>query len=125
MNASSFSRRTGDRRRYPCGTEYASILPTVSRHMLKCLTGAQRDRLTHHVHILTMNGDGYRLKQSSGRRRSQAPENTTELFQSIPLLPRHIGPSEPCRVRGASHAWLKTHELGKSVSDLYQVALAR
>ncbi|MBA3326401.1 MAG: ATP-binding protein [Rhodobacteraceae bacterium] len=36
------------------------------------LTGALLDRLTHHVHILTMNGDSYRLKQSSGRRRAAA-----------------------------------------------------
>ncbi len=28
------------------------------------LTGALLDRLTHHVSILTMNGDSYRLKQS-------------------------------------------------------------
>jgi DNA replication protein DnaC len=34
------------------------------------LTGALLDRLTHHVHILTMNGDSYRLKQSAGRRRA-------------------------------------------------------
>jgi len=33
------------------------------------LTGALLDRLTHHVSILTMNGDSYRLKQSVGRRR--------------------------------------------------------
>ena len=33
------------------------------------LTGALLDRLTHHVHILEMNGDGYRLKQSKTRRR--------------------------------------------------------
>jgi len=32
------------------------------------LTGALLDRLTHHVHILTMNGDSYRLKQSAGQR---------------------------------------------------------
>ena len=30
------------------------------------------DRLTHHVSILTMNGDSYRLKQSADRRRSAA-----------------------------------------------------
>ena len=29
------------------------------------LTGALLDRLTHHVHILEMNGDSYRLRQSS------------------------------------------------------------
>ena len=28
------------------------------------LTGAILDRLTHHVHILEMNGESYRLRQS-------------------------------------------------------------
>ena len=36
------------------------------------LTGALLDRLTHHVSILTMNGDSYRLKQSTARRRNAA-----------------------------------------------------
>ena len=34
------------------------------------LTGALLDRLTHHVHILEMNGESYRLNQS---RRRQTP----------------------------------------------------
>ena len=46
------------------------------------LTGALLDRLTHHVHILTMNGDSYRLKQSSSHRRSPAPEKRAEQNQA-------------------------------------------
>ena len=43
------------------------------------LTGALLDRLTHHVSILMMNGDSYRLKQSAGRRRvlARAEQNQT------------------------------------------------
>ena len=35
------------------------------------LTGALLDRLAHHVHILEMNGESYRLKQSKRKRGSQ------------------------------------------------------
>jgi len=37
------------------------------------LTGALLDRLTHHVHILEMNGDSYRLKQSRDKRGAPNP----------------------------------------------------
>src|SRR5207247_5436402 len=39
------------------------------------LTGVLLDRLTHHVHILEMNGDSYRLKQSK-RRSPRIPDDT-------------------------------------------------
>ena len=38
------------------------------------LTGALLDRLTHHVHILEMNGESYSLKRSRENAASQAPE---------------------------------------------------
>ena len=37
--------------------------------------GALLDRLTHHVHILEMNGDSYRLKRSRENAVPQAPED--------------------------------------------------
>jgi DNA replication protein DnaC len=42
------------------------------------LTGALLDRLTHHVHILAMNGESYRLAQSSARLRLSTKAASTE-----------------------------------------------
>ena len=41
-----------------------------ARGWIRRLTGALLDRLTHHVHILEMNGESYRLNQSQKRRKS-------------------------------------------------------
>ena len=71
------------------------------------LTGALLDRLTHHVSILTMNGDSYRHKESAGRRRASAMDpETGEITQGrSPLQGRlckkapDLGPfcKQPCR----------------------------
>ena len=42
------------------------------------LTGALLDRLTHHVHILEMNGESYRLKRNRENAASQAPDEPDE-----------------------------------------------
>ena len=42
------------------------------------LTGALLDRLTHHVHILEMNGDSYRLKCSRENAQPPAPDDPDE-----------------------------------------------
>ena len=49
------------------------------------LTGALLDRLTHHVHILTMNGDSYRLAQSTARRRLSTKVNQNADADQIDL----------------------------------------
>ena len=56
---------------------------------LERLQPALLDRLTHHVHILEMNGDSYRLKQSKTKRRKGArpgeasPPDTTAATEAI------------------------------------------
>ena len=42
------------------------------------LTGALLDRLTHHVHILEMNGESYRLAHSKRRVRRSKPDTPTD-----------------------------------------------
>lgn len=42
------------------------------------LTGALLDRLTHHVHILEMNGESFRLKQSKKKKRATKDTSVQE-----------------------------------------------
>ena len=52
------------------------------------LTGALLDRLTHHVHILEMNGESYRLKCS--RESAQPPRY--RMIRKTPDSLRNCGP---------------------------------
>ena len=62
--------------RYKCGsTMVTSNLPFEewpSVFQSERLTGALLDRLAHHVHILELNGDSYRLTHSASRMRTAA-----------------------------------------------------
>jgi DNA replication protein DnaC len=44
------------------------------------LTGALLDRLTHHVHILEMNGESFRLKQSKNKTQADLEIRPTDFF---------------------------------------------
>ena len=50
----------------------------------KRLTGALLDRLTHHVHILEMNGDSYRLKAGAAGRTPLHRLHRSRLARSPP-----------------------------------------
>jgi DNA replication protein DnaC len=64
------------------------------------LTGALLDRLTHHVHILEMNGESYRLKESKQSKRSRSrqsdavAEHPGEVETVPPVADRHA-PTTP------------------------------
>ena len=60
------------------------------------LTGAPLDRLTHHVHILDMNCDSYRLNQC--KRRSRRTTTATRQSRSDP----NLTPTRQVRARGHS-----------------------
>lgn len=54
------------------------------------LTGALLDRLTHHVHILEMNGESYRLRQARSRRR-KADKSASDPSTTAEVVDPHTG----------------------------------
>ena len=68
------------------------------------LTGALLDRLTHHVHILEMNGESYRLKHSIA---GASPK------PAIPPILRLHNPSILTRARSARPEHVTSHSHGE------------
>lgn len=68
------------------------------------LTGALLDRLTHHVSILAMNGDSYRLRQSAGRRRATAAAEQTRPPPTKPIPKPARSSPEQSRQRDMARA---------------------
>ncbi len=63
------------------------------------LTGALLDRLTHHVHILELNGESYRLRQSKGRRPKWRPRPRPPPSWPSSLRPRRAPELTPTVTR--------------------------
>jgi DNA replication protein DnaC len=60
------------------------------------LTGALLDRLTHHVHVLEMNGESYRLRQSASRLPTKAAtENEPLASADLPETPDQPETKDP------------------------------
>ena len=61
------------------GYEAAEVLEadqlSVVRAIAICLRPNEEYRLTHHVHILELNGESYRLKRSRDNATAQAPDD--------------------------------------------------
>ena len=57
-----------------CSAPLACFVDALDTFGSERLTGALLDRLTHHVHILEMNGESYRLKRSRETAAAQASD---------------------------------------------------
>ncbi len=68
------------------------------------LTDALLDRITHLVHILEMNGESYRLKQSRSRRRRPSNKRAPRLTPWVHRDLLHAGPRQPRGRRVAPRA---------------------
>ena len=66
------------------------------------LTGALLDRLTHHVHILEMNGDSYRLKGSRQDAGPQSPVSSLQTAQKTSSSYQNGSPLPPVTAGGGT-----------------------
>ena len=75
------------------------------------LTGALLDRLTHHVHILEMNGESFRLATSRKAQRRPAQGLNTDAKKprkeppppKSDTMPRAVSRAPPCSARLTAH----------------------
>jgi len=69
------------------------------------LTGALLDPLTHHVHILEMNGGSYRLEQSRARRREGGKQAGSDPAYGLEISGTDDRRYQPHHVRHAIAQW--------------------
>ena len=80
------------------------------------LTGALLNRLTHHVHILAMNGESYRLKQS----RQTANMLSSDLSPGIASTDIYAEHSDPNGTLSRHHGcpkWRRPSQLKRFVQS--------
>lgn len=83
-------------RRYEHGSMRITSNPPFDSERL---TGTLLDRLTHHVNILEMNGDSYRLVQSRTRRKTRAQPRTPIGPEALTAVPRYTPTPHGRRLR--------------------------
>ena len=81
------------------------------------LTGALLDRLTHRVHILKMNGESYRLKQSRQAVTTRSATDSPDAWTPPTSLPLRA-PDDTHRANGGHFRWPLSRTFSLTIDSL-------